>query len=74
MTRACPRCRRDLPLDAFGAHARKRGGRDTYCRACVADRQREYRATPRGAELAREAVRRHRARKPGASRGSAPAS
>lgn len=75
MTRVCPACRRELPLSTFGAHARKPGGRDTYCRAGKADRQRAYRATARSAELAREAVRRSRSRHTsGVSRGSSAAS
>lgn len=50
-----PRLRSELPVDAFGSHARKPGGRDTYCRAYKADRQRRLprhgarrRARPRG--------------------------
>jgi len=72
----CPSCRRDLPPEAFGAHARKRDGRDTYCRACKADRQRAYRATARGRELARESGRRAKARRratSGGPRGASPA-
>lgn len=72
MSRVCTVCGRDLPLEDFGAHARQREGRESMCKACKADRQRAYRATPRGAELARAAARRSKARtraRSGVSRG-----
>src|SRR4051812_26152806 len=30
----CPRCRQDLPIDAFGSNRSSHDGRTSYCRPC----------------------------------------
>ncbi|MCS0500461.1 hypothetical protein [Protaetiibacter mangrovi] len=57
----CARCGATKPADLFARHAKSATGREGFCKGCKAERQRQWRATERGRELAREAVRRHRA-------------
>ena len=33
-TKICPRCGRELPIEAFGKHARTRDGLQPYCKEC----------------------------------------
>ncbi len=41
MTRYCPCCCRELPLDAFGFHRLGPDGRKSHCRSCIASTRRK---------------------------------
>ncbi|WAA67788.1 hypothetical protein [Microbacterium oxydans] len=60
--RRCPRCGVVKPLPEFPRNRSRPDGRTAYCRPCHAERQREYRATPEGAERQRESLRRSMAK------------
>jgi len=55
----CSRCGETKPLHAFNKMARSPDGLQNYCRQCKAEAQKEYRATPRGRQLKREAAARY---------------
>jgi hypothetical protein len=38
----CPRCNRDLPVDAFARDGSKASGRKSHCRECDNDKSRRY--------------------------------
>jgi hypothetical protein len=63
--KTCITCRRELPLGAFGRHARHRDGLNNICRECAADRQRAFRSTEHGRAVANAANRRSKARRRG---------
>ena len=44
-TKHCPKCNKDLPLDAFYKRSSEGESRQSYCKSCVKALQREWRAT-----------------------------
>lgn len=66
VTKCCTTCGRELPLQAFARQARGRYGRESKCRECRAEQQRQRRdADPEGA---RERQRHWNAANPGKQR------
>lgn len=43
MCKRCPRCNVDKPLDEFHRGSARADGRQTYCKACVSEKQKENR-------------------------------
>lgn len=41
--RPCPRCKRVLPVDAFGICRARKDGRNLYCKTCVREKIKEFR-------------------------------
>jgi ribosomal protein L40E len=57
-TRVCRVCGRDLPLDAFGSHAKTWDHKATVCKECMADRLRKNKAPkPTPAPVLDEGIR-----------------
>jgi hypothetical protein len=48
MTKYCPRCHLTLPRTAFGRHARRWDGCQSWCRACMSYAQRKRYALRHG--------------------------
>lgn len=55
--RRCPRCGRDLPVEAFARDATKASGRKSACRECDAAKARAYYAANRERVIARVVAR-----------------
>lgn len=55
--KACSKCKQVKPVDAFGRNARATSGYQSWCRACYAEHQRQYRASPEGRERVRASQR-----------------
>ena len=47
MTKRCPKCGRELDLERFSVKRSKRDGLASYCRDCMAERERAYREANR---------------------------
>jgi hypothetical protein len=56
--RRCARCRRDLPRSYFGFDRSMKDGLRSWCRACFAERNREWRADNPGYVAEANAARR----------------
>ncbi len=60
--RACPRCKQELPLTAFGVSRRRKDGISCWCKSCSRANVNARRRTDAGAEIHRVRERdRHRA-------------
>lgn len=61
-TKTCTKCGVVKPLDEYGRNKSKRGGRQTECKTCAAERQRRYREEnlEREAENTRRYREKHR--------------
>lgn len=68
LTKTCTRCSRCLGLSAFGPSKRTSDGLSNWCRECLRDRHRDWRATPKGRKLTRDSQRRSVARNPEAKK------
>lgn len=63
-TKCCGRCEERKALDDFAKDANGQAGRRSWCRACEAERGREYRARPGAKDRRAEYARRWRERRP----------
>lgn len=61
MSKHCPKCKSDLPVDKFGKSSRRKDGFDCWCKECSRANVARYRATKEGAEKhrVRELSRHH---------------
>lgn len=57
MRRCCPRCKADLPIEAFGISRRRKDGVSCWCKACNRTASQDARSTEEGARKHRERER-----------------
>lgn len=62
ITRNCPRCETELPIDAFALDQSKARGRKSHCKACDRLKSRRYYTANREAKLAKANARNARRR------------